>query len=46
MIKRKNLSKLFIKADPLMIDLINKLLVYSPNSRYSAIDALSHKYFD
>ena len=29
-IKRKNLSKIFTKADPLLIDLVNKLLVYSP----------------
>jgi serine/threonine protein kinase len=29
-IKRKVLSKLFPKSDPLLLDLLNKLLIYSP----------------
>lgn len=37
MIKRKSLSKLFPKADPKLVDLVNKLLVYNPNERLTAI---------
>lgn len=37
MIKRKSLSKLFPKADPKLVDLVNKILVYNPNERLTAI---------
>ncbi len=46
MIKRKSLTRIFPKADPKLIDLVNKLLVYNPNERLKAIEALSHSYFD
>lgn len=46
LIKKKSLYKIFPHADPLLIDLINKLLVYSPNERLTAIEALAHPYFD
>ncbi len=36
-IKRKSLTKLFPRADPALIDLVNKLLVYNPNQRLTAI---------
>jgi serine/threonine protein kinase len=32
--------------DPLVIDLISKVLVYIPNERLTPIEALLHPYFD
>ena len=43
-IKRKSLAKIFRKTERLLIDLANNLLVYSPEQRLTAIDALSHNY--
>ncbi len=34
------------KVDPLAIDLVSKIVVYSPNKRLSALEALAHSYFD
>lgn len=45
-IKRKSFSRLFPKADSKLIDLVNKLMNYNPHERLSAIEALSHNYFD
>lgn len=45
-IKRKAFSRLFPKADSKLIDLVDKLMIYSPHERLSAIEALSHNYFD
>jgi glycogen synthase kinase 3 beta len=36
----------FRKADPSAIDLISKLLEYTPTQRLSAIDAMVHPFFD
>ena len=38
--------KVFRKADPNAIDLISKLLEYTPTQRLSAIDAMVHPFFD
>lgn len=32
--------------DPLLIDLISNILEYSPQKRFTALDALKHSYFD
>jgi serine/threonine protein kinase len=45
-IKRKSFSRLFPKADLKLIDLVNKLMIYNPHERLSAIEALAHNYFD
>jgi len=39
-------SQVFRKADPNAIDLISKLLEYTPTQRLSAIDAMVHPFFD
>jgi glycogen synthase kinase 3 beta len=39
-------SQVFRKADPQAIDLISKLLEYTPTQRLSAIDAMVHPFFD
>ena len=38
--------QVFRKADPNAIDLISRLLEYTPTQRLSAIDALVHPFFD
>ena len=38
--------EVFRKADPNAIDLISKLLEYTPTQRLSAIDAMVHPFFD
>lgn len=38
--------QVFRKADPNAIDLISKLLEYTPTQRLSAIDAMAHPFFD
>lgn len=40
------LSQVFRKADPQAIELISKLLEYTPTQRLSAIDAMVHPFFD
>lgn len=40
------LTQVFRKADPQAIDLISKLLEYTPTQRLSAIDAMVHPFFD
>lgn len=45
-IKPHPFSKVFRKADPNAIDLISKLLEYTPTQRLSAIDAMVHPFFD
>lgn len=34
------------KTDPLLIDLISKILVYPPDERLNPLEALRHPYFD
>ena len=46
MIKTKSLSRIFPYADTKLVDLVNKLMVYNPHERLSAIEALTHSYFD
>lgn len=45
-IKRKQLSKLFPKADGKLVDLVERILVYDPEKRLTAVEALGHVYFD
>ncbi|ODQ64965.1 glycogen synthase kinase-like protein-3 beta [Nadsonia fulvescens var. elongata DSM 6958] len=45
-IKPHPFAKVFRKASPDAIDLIAKLLEYSPISRLSAIEAMAHPFFD
>lgn len=45
-IKPHSLSKVFRRAPPDAIDLISRLLEYSPGSRLSAIEVLTHPFFD
>ena len=40
------LPQVFRKADPNAIDLISRLLEYTPTQRLSAIDAMVHPFFD
>lgn len=44
--RKKKLSEIIGSTDPLLIDLIEKMLVYDPAGRISAKDALDHPYFD
>jgi glycogen synthase kinase 3 beta len=39
-------SQVFRKADPNAIDLISKLLEYTPTQRLSAVEAMVHPFFD
>jgi len=41
-----NTMQVFRKADPTAIDLISKLLEYTPTQRLSAIEAMVHPFFD
>lgn len=45
-IKPHPFSKVFRKASPEAIDLIARLLEYSPGARLSAIEAMTHPFFD
>ncbi|CAC9885171.1 serine/threonine protein kinase [Aureobasidium pullulans] len=45
-IKPHPFNKVFRKADPSAIDLISKLLEYTPTQRLSAIEAMVHPFFD
>ena len=44
--QRRDLATVMPGADPLLIDLISRLLIYDPAYRLSAIDALNHPYFN
>lgn len=45
-IKPHPFSKVFRRATPEAIDLISRLLEYSPGARLSAIEAMTHSFFD
>lgn len=40
------ISQVFRKASPDAIDLISKLLEYTPTQRLSAVEAMCHPFFD
>jgi len=42
---RQDLKKIIPEADPLAIDLLERMLIYEPNQRVSAKTALEHQYF-
>ena len=42
---RKDFSKFFVGANPIAVDLLNKLLVMDPDRRLTAEEALAHPYF-
>lgn len=43
---RSHMYQVFRKADNTAIDLISKLLEYTPTQRLSAIEAMAHPFFD
>ena len=43
---RRNLKDIVVGADPLAIDLLEKMLIYDPAQRITAKDALDHPWFD
>ena len=45
-IKGTGLKKRFKNPDPLLVDLLNKLLTYPPQKRLKPFEALAHPYFD
>ena len=42
---RRDFSKFFVGANPVAVDLLQKLLVMDPDRRLSAEEALAHPYF-
>jgi len=42
----KKWSKILPRADPLLIDLLSKLLVYNPIKRLEPFRAMAHPYFE
>jgi len=45
-IKAKPWEKVLKNAEPLLIDLIGKILIYNPKERLKPAEALAHSYFD
>lgn len=45
-VKRKEWRQVFPKADPLLLDLIEQLMIYSPKQRLNAAEALAHEFYD
>lgn len=45
-VKKREWQKIFPKADLLLIDLIEQIMIYSPKQRLNAAEALAHEYFD
>ena len=45
-IKGCGFKKKLSKCDPLLIDLLSKILVYSPQRRLKPFETLTHPYFD
>lgn len=37
---------MFPKADPLLVDLLGKIMRYSPKQRLTAAEALAHEFYD
>lgn len=42
---RQSFEKLFSKANPLALDLLENMLTFNPHDRYTVEDCLSHPYF-
>lgn len=38
--------KIFPKGDPLLLDLLTQLMIYSPKQRLNAAEALAHEFYD
>ena len=38
--------QVFKKTDPLLIDLLSKILVYDPKERLTPVQALTHSFFN
>ena len=38
--------KMYKHVDPLALDLLGKMLIENPSTRITAVQALSHEYFD
>lgn len=45
-VKPCSMNKLFKRAPPEALDLVSRFLVYNPNLRISAVEALAHPFFD
>lgn len=41
-VKKREWNKIFPKADPLLLDLIAQIMIYSPKQRLNAAEALAH----
>lgn len=46
MAKKLNLSDLYPNIDEVAIDLLDKMLLYNPEKRFTALQCLHHPYFD
>lgn len=40
------LIKILPKADPLLLDLLTQIMIYSPKQRLNAAEALAHEFYD
>jgi len=45
-VKRREWKQVFPKADPLLLDLVEQIMIYSPKQRLNAAEALAHEFFD
>jgi len=43
---KKNWKDIFPEADPLLLQLLNNIMVYSPSHRSNAAEVLACEYFD
>ena len=43
---KQHFSTLFPKANPVGLDLLNKILVFNPNKRYTIEQCIAHPYFE
>lgn len=43
---KQSFDKLFSKANPLALDLLENMLTFNPHDRYTVEDCLSHPYFE
>lgn len=45
-VEKKNWKNIFPDTDPLLIELLSRVMVYSPESRATAMEVLALPYFD